>query len=83
MAKRATTTFLVAPTDYGWSVDAGHERLGLFVTQRQALNDVKKRRAGLTAKGQRSSLVVTGHEAESMSGRYTRSYWFNRQTHRP
>ena len=52
MAKHAiATTFLVAPTDYGWSVDAGGERLGLFVTQRQALDDVKKRRVRLTASG--------------------------------
>ena len=43
VAKQAiTTTFLVAPTDHGWSVDAGDERLGLFVTQRQALDYVRK-----------------------------------------
>jgi hypothetical protein len=78
MGKRATTTFLVGPTDYGWAVGAGGVRLGLFVTQRQALDDVKKRRARLSADGQRSTLIVTGHETEAMSGRNTRSYWFSR-----
>jgi len=63
MAKRATTTtFVVQHTDYGWSVGAGSERMGLFVTQRQALEDVKKRRAALAAKGQRSTVIVTGSE---------------------
>jgi hypothetical protein len=63
VAKQAiTTTFLVAPTDHGWAVDAGDERLGLFVTQRQALDYVKKRRARLTANGQRSTVLLTGHE---------------------
>ena len=70
MAKQAiTTTFLVELTNYGWSVGAGDERLGLFVTQQQALNDVKKRRARLTANGQRSAVLVTGHELASPSGR--------------
>src|SRR5262245_43154958 len=54
MAKRATiTTFVVEPTNHGWSVCAGTEGMGLFVTQRQALEEVKRRRAELTAKGQR------------------------------
>jgi hypothetical protein len=75
MAKRATTTtFLVELTNYGWSVGASDERLGLFVTQQQALNDVKKRRARLTANGQRSAVLVTGHELASTSGRGTRFY---------
>jgi hypothetical protein len=75
MAKQATTTtFLVELTNYGWSVGAGDERLGLFVTQQQALNDVKKRRARLTAKGQRSTVLVTGHELASPSGRGARYY---------
>ena len=52
VAKRATmTTFVVERTNYGWSVGAGTERIGLFVTQRQALDGVKKRRVELTAKG--------------------------------
>jgi hypothetical protein len=49
-----------APTDHGWSVDAGDERLGLFVTQRKALDYVKKCRARLTASGQRSTVLLTG-----------------------
>jgi hypothetical protein len=67
-------TFLVEYTEYGWSVGAGDERLGLFVTQQQALNDVKKRRAKLTAKGQRSTVLVTGHEFAPTTGRSARSY---------
>ena len=59
MAKRATTTtFVVEHTDYGWSVGTGTERMGLFVTQRQALDEVKKRRAELAAKGHGSSVIV-------------------------
>ena len=70
MAKQTpTTTFLVELTNYGWSVGAEDKRLGLFVTQQQALNDVKKRRARLTAKGQRSTVLITGHELASPSGR--------------
>ena len=62
VAKQAITTiFLVEPTNDGWSVRIGDERLGLFSTQRQALEDVKNRRATLTAKRQRSTVVVTGH----------------------
>ena len=60
--------FFVELTDYGWSVRAGTERLGLFVTQRQALKDVKKRRDELTAKGQKSTLVVTGGELSQPTG---------------
>ena len=56
-----TTIFLVERTNDGWSVSVGDERLGLFSTHRQALDDVKNRRAMLTAKGQRSTVVVTGH----------------------
>jgi hypothetical protein len=70
----ATMTFLVEYTEYGWSVGAGDKRLGLFLTQQQALNDVKKRRAKLTANGKRSTVVVTGHELASPSGRGARYY---------
>ena len=60
VAKQAITTiFLVEPTNDGWSVRIGDEGLGLFSTHRKALNDVKKRRAKLTFKGQRSTVVVT------------------------
>lgn len=74
----STTTFIVEHTNYGWSVGAGTERMGLFVTQRQALDDVKKRRAELTAKGQRSTLVVTGGEPVTMGNRTSRPYWSRR-----
>ena len=52
MAKQAiNTTFLVELTNYGWSVGAGDERLGLFVDA-TGMNDVKKRRAkSLTSRG--------------------------------
>jgi len=43
VAKRSTiTTFVVEPTNYGWPVCAGTKRMGLFVTQRQALEEAKK-----------------------------------------
>ena len=51
--------FLVERTNDGWSVVVGGEHLGLFSTHRQARDDVKKRRVTLTAKGQRSTVVVT------------------------
>ena len=79
VAKRATiTTFVVEPTNYGWSVCAGTERMGLFVTQRQALEDVKKRRAELTTKGQRSTVIVTGSDPVTTGKRYSHSYWSRR-----
>ena len=60
MAKQTITTiFVVERANDGWSVGIGGERLSLFATQRQALHDVKKRRARLTAKGQRSTVFVT------------------------
>jgi hypothetical protein len=65
VAKQAITTiFLVEPTNDGWSVRIGDNRLGSFSTQRQALEDVKNRRATLTAKGQRSTVVVTRHGSD-------------------
>jgi hypothetical protein len=61
VAKRqAETVFSVDLSQYGWCVSEGAKRLGLFVTQKQALNDVKLRRAALTARGLRSTVVVTG-----------------------
>lgn len=77
VAKRATTTtFVVEHTNYGWSVGAGTERMGLFVTQRQALDEVKKRRAELSAQGRHSTLVVTG--SEPVPNRTSRSFWSRR-----
>jgi hypothetical protein len=59
-----TTIFSVEPTEYGWSVSDGAKRLGLFVSQQQAIDDVRKRRAGLKAKGLASSVEVTAKETE-------------------
>jgi hypothetical protein len=58
----AATSFIIEQTEYGWSVWAGAKRLGLFSTQRHAIGDVKRRRAALKAKGQRSTLVVGGSD---------------------
>jgi hypothetical protein len=74
-----STSFLVEPTEYGWSVCAGTRRVGLFITQRQALADVKRLRGELRARGKRSTLVVRGSDiAPPGHARNTRSYWFNR-----
>jgi hypothetical protein len=60
-------------------VRAGAERLGLFVTQRQAIGDVTKRRAALKAKGQRSTLVVAGSDPQqSASSHQSRPLWTRR-----
>ena len=56
------TVFFVEPTQYGWSVRDGAKRLGLFVSQRQAIDDARKRQAALKAKGRASSFEVTGEE---------------------
>ena len=66
-----TTVFFVEPTQYGWSVRDGAKRLGLFVSQRHALDDVRKRQAALKAKGRASSVEVTGEETEGTRGRYS------------
>ena len=63
--RRIPTMFFVEPSPYGWAVRAGDERLGLFVTQRQALQDVRTRRADLKSNGQHSTLVVTGSDTEA------------------
>jgi len=69
-----TTIFSVEPTDYGWSVSDGAMRLGLFVSQRQALDDVRKRRAVLKAEGCASAVEVTGEETEGARTRPPRFY---------
>jgi hypothetical protein len=48
--------------------------MGLFVTQRQALDEVRKRRADLTAKGQHSTVVVRDREPVIAASRSPRSY---------
>ena len=73
------TSFFVEPTEYGWSVRAGAERLGLFVTQKQAIGDVRRRQAALKAKGQRSTLVVTGTDPHQSASRHSsRPLWTRR-----
>jgi hypothetical protein len=71
---QAITIFSVEPTEYGWSVRDGATRLGLFVSQRQALDDVRKRRAALKAKGRASSVEVTGEESDGPRGRPRRPF---------
>jgi len=63
---QVTTIFSVGPTAYGWSVSDGATRLGLFLSQRQALDDVRKRQADLKAKGRASSVEVTGKETDGV-----------------
>jgi hypothetical protein len=50
--------FFVEQTQYGGSVRAGTERLGLFTNQRQALQDVRRRREELERQGEHSTLLV-------------------------
>jgi hypothetical protein len=82
MVNRAiSTSFLVEPTEYGWSVSAGTRRVGLFITQRQALTDVNRRRGELSARGKRSTLVVKGAGLPPPPGAHARgrrSFRFNR-----
>jgi len=79
VTRRIATSFLVEPTIYGWSVCAGTKRLGLFTTQRQALEDVKRLRGELNAKGKRSTVEVRGSDPGSPGyDRGKRSFWFNR-----
>jgi hypothetical protein len=71
VAKRvAIAAFVVETTNFGWSVRAGTQRMALFVSQRQALEEVKKRRAELTARRQRSTIIVTGSEPVTKGRRY-------------
>jgi hypothetical protein len=79
--REISTSFLVEPTEYGWSVCAGTRRLGLFITQRQALADVKRLRGELRARGKRSTLIVRGSDLVPPGqgpARTTRSYLFKR-----
>jgi hypothetical protein len=79
VTRQISTSFLVEPTKYGWSVCAGTRRVGLFTTQRQALEDVKRLRGELRARGKRSTLVVRGSDpAPPGYDRGRRSFWFNR-----
>jgi hypothetical protein len=73
--RRITTTFFIEPTEYGWAVRIGDERLGLFMTQRQALTDVDRRRSELAETGHRSTVVVTAQPSppsypQRLAGRF-------------
>jgi hypothetical protein len=75
---QATTIFSVELTEYGWSVRDGATRLGLFVSQRQALDDVRKRRAALKTEGRASAVEVIGEEAEGTRGGSRRPFSHHR-----
>jgi hypothetical protein len=60
VAKRAPTNFHVELTGYGWSVKVGADQLGLFTTQQQALEDVKRRRRAMKVEGRDSTVSVSG-----------------------
>jgi hypothetical protein len=66
--KQTSIVFSVEPTEYGWSVKEGASQLGLFLTQRHALDDVKRRRTELMTKGRSSTVLVTGQELKSIRG---------------
>jgi hypothetical protein len=78
VSKRAPSIFVVEQTDYGWSVGIGSTRMGLFVTQRQALDEVKRRRAELTAKGQTSTVLIRGSDPALSASRSPPSSWHRR-----
>lgn len=54
----------IALTDYGWALDSNAERLGLFVTQKQAVASAKLYMRSVKASGITSKLVVTGNEPD-------------------
>jgi len=70
--------FFVEQTPHGWSVRAGNVRLGLFTNQRQALQDVRRRRAELERQGEHSTLVV-GSGSDPDGGRPPRPHWARRK----
>jgi hypothetical protein len=55
--------FSVDLTVYGWRVSKGEDRLGLFASQNQALDDVRKRSKPLESEGIQCTVKVTGQEA--------------------
>jgi hypothetical protein len=69
------TTFSVEPTEYGWMVKDGVASLGLFVSQRQALDDVRKRQRALKAQGRQSSVKVPVSFPEDPTGRRVHPHW--------
>jgi hypothetical protein len=59
----------VALTKYGWALDShlgsNEERLGLFVTQGQAVASAKKHMRVVKSQGIRGTLTVTGNEVDT------------------
>ena len=64
MVKRAPIQFQVELTGYGWSVRVGAAQLGLFTTQRQALDEVRRRRTVMNAEGKTSTVSISGAERD-------------------
>lgn len=61
--------FAVELTEYGWSVQNGAERVGLFVTQRQAVSSAKAHLKQLRSQGIAGDLTVKGTETEGSRSR--------------
>jgi hypothetical protein len=73
------TIFSIEPSEYGWIVKNGAASLGLFVSQRHALNDVRKRQRALKNQGRQSSVAVTVEYPEDASDRRAHNYWSQRK----
>ena len=70
-----TIVFSIEPTQYGWIVRDGTAQLGLFVSQRQALDHAKQRQRILKEKGQQSSVATTVKFPEDRSGGPLHRHW--------
>lgn len=62
--KKTTQRFSVALTDYGWALDTDEERIGLFLSQRQAVSSARAHMRSRKAQGLASQLVVTGADVD-------------------
>lgn len=62
---KSEVTLSIALTRYGWALDTDAERLGLFVTQKQAVTSAKLYMRTVKANGISSKLVVTGNESDA------------------
>jgi len=67
VVKRAPVKFQVELTGYGWSVRVGAAQLGLFATQRHALDEVRRRRTVMSAEGKTSTVTISGAERDGPS----------------
>ena len=66
---------VVERTKFGWSVRADADQLGLFTTQRYAIEAAGRCQARLKAKGQFSTVSVVGVEAGPSARSSARSFW--------